>query len=228
MSARSDAALVASKDLRIEWRSRVALAQTLPFAVLVLVLFGFALDPDRGVLDRATAGLYWVAVLFSAVLVIQRSFAVDAAPGVAENLRLSGLDPAGVFLGKFTSVAVQLVALQLVLVGGVLILYGLDVPWTVGNVLLFVATSVSATAGVAAAGTIFGVLASGLRVRDTLVPLLLLPVLAPVLVGATRATEAALERSVGSGWGWCGFLATFGVLYVGAGLIFYGTLLEES
>lgn len=228
MSLIADAKLVAGKDLRIEQRSRVALAQTLPFAVLVLVLFGFALDPDRGVLDRATAGLFWVAVLFSAVLVIQRAFAVDSTPGIAEGLRMSGLDPAGVFLGKFAAVVVQLFALQAVLVVGVLVLYGLDVPWSIGNVALFAATSVSATAGTAAAGTIFGVLASGLRVRDTLVPLLLLPVLAPVLVGATRSTEAALERSIDNGWGWCGFLAVFGVLYVGAGLAFYGTLLEES
>lgn len=224
----ADARLVAAKDLRVEWRSKVAVGQTVPFAILILVLFGFALDPDRGVLDRATAGLYWVAVLFSAVVAIQRSFAVEAAPGVAENLRLSGMDPAGMFLGKFAAVAVQLVALQVVLTVGVLILYGLDVTATVGNVSLFVAASLSATAGIAAAGTLYGVLAAGLRVRDTLVPLLLLPVLAPVLLGATRATEAALQRSVDNGWGWCGFLAVFGVLYVGAGLMFFGTLLEES
>lgn len=224
----SDARLVAGKDLRIEWRSKVAFGQTLPFAVLVLVLFGFALDPDRGILDRATPGLYWVTVLFSAVVAIQRAFATEAAPGVTENIRLSGLDPAGVFLGKFAAIAAQLVALQVVLVAGVLVLYGLDVSGSVGNLALFLATSVSATAGIAAAGTLYGVLAAGLRVRDTLVPLLLLPVLAPVLLGATRATEAALERSVDSGWGWCGLLTVFGVAYVGAGLLFFGTLLEET
>jgi hypothetical protein len=55
-----DAALVAGKDLRIERRSRVTTQQIAPFAVLVLVLFAFALDPDRGVLGRASAGLYWL------------------------------------------------------------------------------------------------------------------------------------------------------------------------
>ena len=63
-----DAAVMAGKDLRIEVRSRVATNQVAPFAVLVLILFAFALDPDRGVLARAAAGLFWVAVLFSALL----------------------------------------------------------------------------------------------------------------------------------------------------------------
>ncbi|MDE0804023.1 MAG: heme exporter protein CcmB [Acidimicrobiales bacterium] len=220
----ADARLIAGKDLRIELRSKVGIGQMVPFAVLVLVLFGLALDPDRGVLTRATPGLYWIAVLFSALLAVQRSFAVESAPGVAEALRLSGIDPAGYFLGKFAAVAAQLVVLQLVLVAGVVVLYGADL----AGPLLLVATAVAATVAIASAGTLYGVLAAGLRVRDTLVPLLLLPALAPVLLGATRASEAALDGGIGDGWGWCGLLATFGVLYVGFGLLFFGTLLEET
>src|SRR5205807_2909519 len=106
-----DALLVAGKDLRIERRSRVTTNQVAPFAVVVLVLFAFALDPDRGVLTRAAAGLFWVSVLFCAVLAVQRSFSVEAADGARDGLRLSGLDPAGVFLGKAGAVAAQLVVL---------------------------------------------------------------------------------------------------------------------
>ena len=76
------------------------MAQVLPFAVLVLMLFAFALDPDRGVLERATPGLFWVAVLFSSVLTLQRSFGVEAEDGVLDALRLSGMSPAGIYLGK--------------------------------------------------------------------------------------------------------------------------------
>src|SRR5205807_3389056 len=94
-----DAVLVAGKDLRIEARSRVTTNQVAPFAILVLVLFAFALDPDRGVLVKATAGLFWVAVLFSSLLSVQRSFAIEASDGARDGLRLSGLDPAGIFLG---------------------------------------------------------------------------------------------------------------------------------
>jgi heme exporter protein B len=221
-----DALLVAGKDLRIERRSRVALNQVLPFALLVLVLFAFALDPDRGVLVRAAAGLYWVAVLFSALLAVQRSQAVEVGEGTRDALRLSGLDPAGVFLGKAGAVAVQLIVLELLLGVGVVVLYGVDVE----GVGLLAVTALVATAGLAAAGTLYGVIAAGLRVRETLLPLLLLPVLAPVLIAATRASETALSGvAVGVPAGsWLALLATFALVYLGFGVVAFGPLLEDA
>lgn len=220
----ADAWLVAAKDLRLEVRTRVGLGQVLPFAVMVLVLFGFALDPDRGILEAATPGLFWVTVLFSAVLAVQRSFGVESADGIRDALRLTGLSAGGVFLGKATAIALQLVVLELVLGIGVVLLYGADPSgW-----LLLVGAALPATAGIAAAGSLYGILAVGVRVRDTLVPLLLLPVLAPVLLAATQAFEAALDGSPAQGWPWAGLLAVFAVAYIGGGLGLYPTLLEES
>lgn len=220
----ADLKLIAAKDLRIEWRSKVGVGQMLPFAVLVLVLFAFALDPDRGILSRATPGLYWIAVLFSALLAVQRAFALEATPGVRDAIRLSGLDPAGFYLGKAVAIAAQMVVLEIVLGIGVVILYDTKLH----GLLLLVATAVAATVGISAAGTLYGVLAAGLAVRDTLVPLLLLPVLAPVLLGATRASESALGTGTGTGWSWCGMLAVFAVVYTMIGMTAFGTLLEET
>ena len=220
-----DAWLVAGKDLRIERRSRVGLQQVVPFAVLVIVLFAFALDPDRGLLTRAAAGLFWTAVLFSALLTVQRSQAVEAADGVRDAVRLSSLDPAGVFLGKAMAVAVQLLVLEAVLGVGVVLLYDVEVD----GVGVLLATALAATAGLAAAGSLYGALAAGLRVRETLLPLLLLPVVAPVLIAATRASESALTGTsfeVSSG-DWLGLLAVFAALYVAFGLLAYGPLLED-
>jgi hypothetical protein len=123
-----DAWLVAGKDLRIEARARVATNQILPFALLVLVLFAFALDPDRQTLAVVTPGLYWVTVLFTALVAVQRTFTIEAVDGGRDALRLSGLDPAGVFLGKAAGVFVQLVILDVLLLLGVVILYGAEVP----------------------------------------------------------------------------------------------------
>jgi heme exporter protein B len=215
-----DAALVAGKDLRIEARSRVTTNQVAPFAVLVLVLFGFALDPDRGTLGRTAAGLFWVAVLFAGLLAVQRSFAVESTDG----LRLSGLDPAGIFLGKALAVAVELLALEALLAAGVAVLYDADMR----GPLLLVATCLAATAGLAAAGTAYGVLAAGLRVRETLLPLLLLPVLAPVLLGATRAWEAAMGIGLDDGGQWLQLLVVFAVLYTAFGVLAFGPLLEDQ
>jgi heme exporter protein B len=216
--------LVAAKDLRIELRSRVGVGQIAPFAVLVLVLFGFALDADTRALRTFTGGLFWVTVLFAAVLAIQRAFAVESHDGNRDALRLSGMEPASIFLGKAVAVALELLALEAVLGLGVAVLYGpsVDTP------LLLVATSVVATVGVAAAGTLYGVLAAGLRVRETILPILLLPVLAPVLIGATRAFDDALGAVAVNGWSWLGLLGLAAVVYVAFGALAFGVLLEES
>ena len=219
-----DAWLVASRDLRIELRSRVVVNQVAPFAVLVLVLFAFALDPDRGLLERATAGLFWVTVLLSLLLAVHRSVTVDSAGGVVDALRLSQLHPGGMFLGKCLSVGLQLLVLQALLGVGVVVLYGTELR----GAGLLVAVCLAATTGLAAAGTLYGVLATGSNQRETLLPLLLLPVAAPVLIGATRASEEALAGTPGEGWSWVGLLAVFAAVYIVFGILAYGFLLEDS
>lgn len=221
-----DVALVAERDLRIELRSRVATNQVAPFAVLVLVLFAFALDPDSGLLRRATPGLYWVAVLLAGLLAITRSTSLDETDGTRDALRLSGLEPAAVFLGKVAAVAAELLLLEALLALGVTVLYDADLR---GPGIL-AATWLAATVAVAAAGTLYGTLVARLRARDTLLPVLLLPVLAPVLIGATRAFETALGTGVSDGlaWNWCGLIAGFALVYLVAGSLAYGALLEDS
>jgi len=220
----ADAGLVAGKDLRIELRSRVGINQVLPFSLVVLVLFALALDPDSGTLDAAAPGLFWVAVLLSSLLATQRSFAVEAADGNRDGLRMSGLDPAGLFLGKAGAVAAQLLVLEALLLVGISLLYGTDL----ASFGLLALTCLLATLGLAGAGTVYGVMAFGLRVRETLLPLLVLPVMAPVLLAATRSFEAAIERDAGAATSWLGVLAAFAVLYFVVGMFGFGPLLEEA
>jgi heme exporter protein B len=219
-----DAALVAGKDLRIEWRSRVGTNQVLPFAFLVLILFAFALDADHGLLSTVAAGLFWVTVLFSGLLAVQRSYAVEVGDDARDALRLSGLDGTGIFLGKAAAIAAQLLLLEAVLAIGAVVLY--DV--TLRGAVLLTVTCLLATCGIAAAGTVYGVVAAGLRVRETLLPLLVLPVLAPVLLAASRASEAALGATSGGGWPWVRLLAVFSAVYVAFGVVAFGPLLEEA
>jgi heme exporter protein B len=223
------AALVAGKDLRIEARSRVAINQVVPFAFCILLVFAFALDPDRGTLSAAAPGLYWVAILFATVLGAQRSFGVEASDGTRDALRLSGLEPAGVFLGKAGALAVQLLALEVLLGIGVVVLYTTDL--RAGGAVLMIACALVTTAGLAATSTLFGALSAGVRVRETLLPLLLIPTVTPVLIGATRAYEAALGTggaSTSEGWPWVGLVGVFALAYGAFGLLGFATLMEEA
>jgi heme exporter protein B len=220
----ADALVIAGKDLRVEMRSRVTLTQVLPFVAAILMLFAFALDPDSGVLRRATSGLFWIAVVFASVLMVQRSFALEQADGVLDGLRLSGLRPAGIFLGKVIALFAQLVVIEVLLGIGVVVFYGV----TLRGFPLLITVSLLGGLCIAAAGAIYGPLTTGMRTRDTALPLLMLPILAPVLLGATRAFEIALGRAVGGGWQWAGMLGIFAVIYLTLGAVVWGPLLEES
>jgi heme exporter protein B len=219
-----DAALVAGKDLRIELRSRVGLNQVGPFAVAVLLLFGLALGPDRSVLAPASAGLFWVAVLLSALLAVQRSYAIESPDAARDGLRLSGLDPAGIFLGKAAAVVAQLLVLEAGLTIGVALLYGAHL----SGALVLVAACAAGTLGLAATGTLYGIVASGLKIRETLLPLLFLPVVAPVLLAATKAWNEALAGTPGRADGWLDVLVVFAVLYTAIGTVAFGPLLEDA
>jgi heme exporter protein B len=221
------ARLVAAKDLRIELRSRVVTNQVLPFAALVMVMFAFALDNDS-VLTRVAPGLVWLATLFSMLVLVQRAFSVETADGALDALQVAGVHPGGIFLGKSLALAAQLAVLELMLLGAAIVLYQAEV--AAGGVMLLITTFVTATTGLAFVGTLYGGLAAGAKGRETLLPLLMLPVVAPVLIGATRATEAALGTNGATsseGWPWIGLLMLFAVLFGAGGTLAFGSLIDE-
>ncbi len=222
------ARLVAAKDLRIERRSKIVTNQVLPFAAVTMVMFAFALDASN-LLERVAPGLVWLATMFSLLILVQRSFAVEMSDGALDALRVAGVDPVAIFWGKSIALAAELAVLQVVLVIAAVVLYGADL--RVGGVVLLVTTVVLATCGLAAVGTLYGGLTAGFTGRETLLPLLVLPVVAPVLIGATRAMESALGTGgavVSDGWPWIGLLAVFAVAFCAGGALAFGPLIEEA
>ena len=227
MSTSRIARAVAAKDLRIELRSRVVTNQVLPFSGLVMVMFAFALDNDD-VLQRTAGGLVWLATLFSLFILVQRTFAVETYDGALDSLRVAGVNPQGIFIGKSLALFIQLLILESVLFVAAVVLYRVNVNGS--GVVLLVTCVLCATAGLAFVGTLYGGLTAGARGRETLLPLLLLPVVAPVLICATRATESAFRSggvTVGEGWPWVAVLAVFAAVFGLGGLLSFGSLIEE-
>jgi heme exporter protein B len=224
LSLLRSAALVAGKDLRIELRARVTTTQVLPFGGIVLLLAALAADPDRAALAGIAPGMFWTAVLLAAVLAAGRSAALEAGDGVRDGLRLSRLDPGGVFLGKVAALFVELAVLEGALLAGLVAVYD----FRVAHPLLLVASAVSATVGICAVGVVYGAVAAAAHTRETLLPLLALPVLTPEALGGTRAWTAAQQSGATDGLRWVQLLTVFGCVLLVTGLATFGALLEED
>jgi len=231
MSTWRMARLIARKDLRIERRSRIVTNQVLPFAGITMVSFAFALD-KQDVLDTVAPGLIWLATMFSLLVLVQRAFLVETDDGALDAMRVAGIDPRAIFIGKAMGLAVQLFVLEVLLVLAAVIFYGESIPSdrTGSGVVLLVTTMICATCGLAAVGTLYGGLAAGFKGSETLLPLLMLPAVAPVLIGATKAVESAVGTAgavVSEGWQWVGLLTVFAVAFGAGGTLAFGSLIDD-
>ena len=145
-----DAWSIACKDLRIELRSRILTNQIAPYTLLIVVLFGFALDADTQTLRDTGPGLFWVAVLLIALLAIQRAVKIEDDDAARERMLLTPVHSSSVFFGKAIALFIQLFALEVLLFFVMLALFDLSVE----DPLLICLSAILATIGVASSGTL--------------------------------------------------------------------------
>jgi heme exporter protein CcmB len=215
---------VAAKDLRIEARGRSALGAALPFAGTLLIAFGLSLGPGRTLLQQTAPGLLWLSVLFASVLAFRQAYQTEGEDGALEGLLLAPIDRAAVFLGKAAAVTAELFVLEAVVVALVAVQFDLSLghaPWTL------VAAFALGTVGLAAVGSLFGVLSESPRAREAVFPLLVLPVAIPVLIAGVKATELATTVRAGDAGQWLGLLVAFDAVVLGVGTLVFGHLLED-
>jgi heme exporter protein B len=217
---------VARKDALAELRGRHATVSTVFFAAVVLLLFGFALGPDAARLASAAPGLLWLAVVFAGILAVNRLHLLETDDGALEQLALYPVARRAIYAGKALGGFVVMLLLGLLVLGAVGVLFAVDVASAMPALLLIV---VLGAAGVAAVGTFYAGVTVRLRAREVMLPLLMLPVLAPLLLGAVKATSAALTGDpFGELGAWLQLLAAFDVIMVVAGAATYGYLLEDG
>jgi len=217
---------IARKDALAELRGRHAAVSTLFFAAVVLLLFGFALGPDAARLAAAAPGLLWLAVVFAGILAVNRLHLLETDDGALEQLALYPVARRAIYAGKAIGGFAVMLTLGLLVLGAVGILFAIDV---VGALVPLVVTVVLGTAGIAAVGTFYAGVTVRLRAREVMLPLLMLPVLAPLLLAAVKATGAALAGDpFGELGAWLQLLAAFDVIMIVAGAATYGYLLEDG
>jgi heme exporter protein B len=215
---------VAGKDLRIEARGRYAFGTVLPFAGTLLIAFGLSLGPSRTLLQQTAPGLLWLAVLFASVLAFHQAYRAESEDGAIEGLLLSPIDRAAVFLGKAAAVTGELLVMEAVVVLLVAALFDLSLGDAPG---VLIATFGLGTIGLAAVGSLFGIMSESPAAREAVFPLLVFPVAVPVLVAGVKATELATSGASGEAGQWLGLLIAFDVVVVGVGTLVFGHLLED-
>jgi len=220
----SNTAVLLQKELQAEFRSHELLTTASVFILIVIVLFSFTFDPTSAESRQFGPGLLWLAFLFSASLMMQPSFLKERTNDTLSALRLAVSDPFAIFLSKLCANTIFLLITQLLL----LLVFGVFYNVAVLSVfpqLAFV--FFLGSLGISTTGTALSAISSQARMREVLLPLLLLPLLVPVLIPSAEATKALFEQEHRLRWDWLGMLIAFDVVFLTALWLFGEYLLEE-
>jgi len=218
------AAILLAKELRLEFRSREILTATVIFSLVVIMLFSYVIEPTASESRRYGPGLLWIAFLFAGSLMLHPSFAREQANDTLDALRMTPISPFAIVLGKLLANFVFLSLTELVLVPAFAVLYNLSLA---GIVWRLIVVLVLGTFGLVTTGTVFSAISAQARMRELLLPLLLLPFLAPMLIAAAEATTTLFSEQPVLDRTWVSFLAGFDVVFFVATWLLCNFLIQE-
>lgn len=220
-----DVVALAMKDVRIELRSPAAVAGALTLGLVGLVVTGLAAGPDTARLRAIAPGLAWLSIVYAAITVGERLDRIDRADDAFAVVWLSVQDRRAIFGGKIIALTLMLWTIAVALLGAAVVLLNIEPsPLAVALIPLALIACLALAAGVVlVTGTV-----GGNSQRVLLLPVALLPLLAPTLVAAAQATAALVAGGIGASLPWFGLLAAQAALFVGLGLLVYeqGAALE--
>ncbi|MBF0609888.1 MAG: ABC transporter permease [Magnetococcales bacterium] len=214
---------IAWKDVLGDMRRRSTLSAMLFFAISVLLVFQAAFEPDRQEALRLLPGILWVTVLFTSLMGLGRVFQAEEEDGAMEGLLLAPVPRGVIFLGKWWGNLLLTLAVVTVLLPTILILFNVDawhhIPAILGILLV-------GSLGLTGLGVLLAALTQGAKARETLLALLLLPLVMPMLIGGVQATALTLQQGKDV-WQWVQILLIFDVVYLTLAPWAFGWLVEE-
>jgi heme exporter protein B len=218
------ALVVMLKDLRAEIRTKEAINASFAFALVILVLFSFAFDPEADTTKALSGGLLWIVFAFAGALVLNRSFARELPNDCLDALIAAPISGAAMFLGKTLANYVLVLAVELVSLPVFGIFY--NVHWTRQLPELLLVLALGAW-GLTVIGTFFSALTVNIRLREVMLPMLTYPILTPALMAAMRLT---MELVAGNAIGpenarWLQMLIGFDICYTAVSLFLVETVL---
>jgi len=218
------ARILLGKELRLEFRSRELLSATIIFALVVVVLFSFAFDPTAAESRRYGPGLLWIAFLFAGSLMLNPSFSREQANETLDALRMAPISPFAILLGKMLANFIFMSIAELVLVPIFAVLYNISLAGIVWRLVLVLMLG---TTGLTVTGTVFSAVSAHARMRELLLPLLLLPILTPLLIASVESTASLFQEQPALDRTWVAFLAGFDIVFMTAAWLLCDYLLEE-
>jgi heme exporter protein B len=212
------------KDLLLQWRGRAQVIVIFAFGASALLLFSFAIGPDSAALRQHAAGFLWLGLLLASTLALAESFEREMEEQALEGLLLLPASERGLYYGKAIANWLHLTVLGVALVPVMVVLYDagtLRLLSLLGVILL-------GTAGLSAPGTLYAAMTSQTRSGQTLLPLLLFPVVVPVLLAAVKATSLLiLGDPMAQFRPWITLLAAFAVVHWSIGGLLFGRVVED-
>ena len=213
------------KDMVAERRTKANFNAVIFFAVLMLLLFGFALGPDAEALKRAAVGAIWLSILFSGVLSFNRSYAVELESNALETLLMYPGDRRAVFLGKLAANLAFVALTEVIVVPMAAILYHVEI---LPRLLPMIGVLALGTFGFVTLGTFYAAMAARVRAREVLLPLLLFPMLVPLLLAAVECTKAVIYGDLMGDWkAWIRLLVAFDVIFLAAAFVAFEHIIED-
>jgi heme exporter protein B len=223
MSFLKKAIAITRKDIISEARTREIIFSALVFALLVIVTFNFAFGADQADMSLVAPGVLWVTFTFAGVLNLSRAFVPEKEEGCLEGLMASPVSRETIYVGKMLGSLLFMLVIEIIALLVFALLF--DLPVFSGQLVL---VTFLATVGFVAAGTLFAALAVNTKARELVLPILFLPVIVPVVIGAVKASGAALA---GSSWGemasWLGILAAFDAIFIVVSFWVFSFVIEE-
>ena len=211
------------KDLAAEWRSREMLSAMLVFALLVILIFNFALELDAATRANVTAGVLWATFIFAGTLGLNRSMAVEKDRGCLDGLLLAPVDRSAIYFGKAIVNLIVMWVVAAVVLPVFSLLYNTNL-FNPGLLLVILL----GTEGYVAVGTLLAAMSVQTRTRDVLLPILLFPVVAPVLVAAVKASSGFLQnQAMADIQPWLTLLVVYDVIFTAIAFMVFDYVVEE-
>lgn len=212
------------KELLLQWRTRAQLMAVFVFGASALLLFSFAVGPNAEILRQFSAGFLWLGLLLSSTLTLAESFHAEMENRALEGLLLLPANPRALYYGKAIANWLQLVLLGSALVPVMVILYDAGT-LRLGSLLLVIALG---TAGLSAPGTLYAAMTAQVRSKQTLLPLLLFPLIVPALLASVKATSLiVLGDPMNQSKAWIELLIAFDAIYWSLCGLLFGRVVED-